>query len=153
MLRARVFCLTKVANNLSLSFCLFPWLIFFFNFIYPWLCWVFVAAGAPAVGFSSLWPLSRQSAGSRACGLPLLRSLGSRAQSSVVVAHRLNCPSASGIFLDQGSHPCVLRLQADCLPLSHQGSPIFFFFCQALGVFLLSFSFCFAILIFMCQIC
>ena len=105
------------------------------------------------MGFSSLWPLSRQSAGSRACGLPLLRSLGSRAQSSVVVAHRLNCPSASGIFLDQGSHPCVLRLQADCLPLSHQGSPIFFFFCQALGVFLLSFSFCFAILIFMCQIC
>ena len=38
MLRARVFCLTKVANNFpSLSFCLFAWLtiIIIFNFVCP----------------------------------------------------------------------------------------------------------------------
>ena len=28
-----------------------------------------------------------------------------------------------GIFLDQGSNPCLLHWQADSLPLSHQGSP------------------------------
>ena len=27
------------------------------------------------------------------------------------------------IFLDQGLNPCPLHWQADCLPLSHQGSP------------------------------
>ena len=30
---------------------------------------------------------------------------------------------ACGIFLDQGSNPCPLHLQADSLPLSHQRSP------------------------------
>ena len=29
-----------------------------------------------------------------------------------------------GIFLTQGSSPCLLHWQADSLPLSHQGSPI-----------------------------
>ena len=28
-----------------------------------------------------------------------------------------------GIFLTQGSNPCLLPWQADSLPLSHQGSP------------------------------
>ena len=28
-----------------------------------------------------------------------------------------------GIFLTQGSNPCLLHWQADSLPLSHQGSP------------------------------
>ena len=35
------------------------------------------------------------------------------AQASVVVAHRLCCPTACGIFPDQGSNPCPLRWQAD----------------------------------------
>ena len=29
--------------------------------------------------------------------------------------------AACGIFLDQGSNPCILHWQADSLPLSHQG--------------------------------
>ena len=37
----------------------------------------------------------------------------------------LSFPSA-GIFPDQGSNPCLLHWQADSLPLSHLGSPIFF---------------------------
>ena len=45
-------------------------------------------------------------------------SLGCRAQawgcvSSVVVAHRLSCPSAHGIFPDQGSNLCPLHWQLD----------------------------------------
>ena len=32
---------------------------------------------------------------------------------SIVVAHRLSCSAACGIFLDQGSNPCPLHWQAD----------------------------------------
>ena len=35
----------------------------------------------------------------------------------------LSCSMACGIFPDQGSNSCLLRRQADSLPLSHQGSP------------------------------
>ena len=35
------------------------------------------------------------------------------AQASAVVVHRLSCPAARGIFLDQGSNPCPLHWQAD----------------------------------------
>ena len=44
--------------------------------------------------------------------------------------HGLSCPSARGIFLDQGLNPCPLHWQADSQPLDHQGGPflIFFFF-------------------------
>ena len=35
------------------------------------------------------------------------------AWSSVAVAHRLSCPTACGIFLDQGSNPCPLLWQTD----------------------------------------
>ena len=38
------------------------------------------------------------------------------------MAHRLSCSMTCGIFLDQGSNPCLLHWQADSLPLSHQGS-------------------------------
>ena len=47
---------------------------------------------------------------------------GSAAQ-AVVVAYGLSCPPACGVFLDQGLNLCLLRWQADSLPLSHQGSP------------------------------
>ena len=45
------------------------------------------------------------------------------AQASVVVACRLSCPVACGIFPDQGSNSYPLHWQADSSPLSHQGSP------------------------------
>ena len=56
---------------------------------------------------------------------PLLRSTGSRCAGSVVVAHGPSCSAACGIFPDQGSNPRPLHWQADCQPLSHQGSPIY----------------------------
>ena len=56
---------------------------------------------------------------------PGLSSRGSLAPDtgSIVVVHRISCSTASGIFLDQGSNPCLLHRQMDSLPLSHQGSP------------------------------
>ena len=42
---------------------------------------------------------------------------------SVVVAHRLGCSMACGIFLDQGLNPCLLHWQAYSSPLNYQGSP------------------------------
>ena len=63
-------------------------------------------------------------------GLLLLQSTGCMAHrlrscdaGSGVVAHRISCSTACGIFLDQRSNPCALHWQADSLPLSHQGSP------------------------------
>ena len=60
--------------------------------------------------------------------IPGLQSTG-----SIVVAHRLSCSVTCGIFPDQGSIPCLLHLQADSLPLSHQGSPMNWFL-QALKI-------------------
>ena len=42
--------------------------------------------------------------------------------SSVVVLKGLNCPSARGSFLDQGSHLCPPRWQGDCA-LNQWASP------------------------------
>ena len=42
-------------------------------------------------------------AGGRAIGM----------QSSVIVAHRLSCSEACGIFLDQELHPCPLHRKVD----------------------------------------
>ena len=45
---------------------------------------------------------------SRAQGLQEVQLVG-----SAVVAYRLSCPRACGIFLDQGLNLCLLRWQAD----------------------------------------
>ena len=42
----------------------------------------------------------------------------------MVVAYRLSCSAACGIFPDQGSNQCALHWQADSYPLRHQGSPM-----------------------------
>ena len=86
------------------------------------------------------------------CGAQVLESMGfSRA--SVVAARgldscspgaleqRLNSCGAlasllcvvCGVFLDQGSNPCLLHWQADSLTLSHQGSPPNLFFKTKVG--------------------
>ena len=43
---------------------------------------------------------------------------------SVVAVHRLRGSMVCGIFLGQGSNPCLLCWHADPLPLSHQGNPV-----------------------------
>ena len=52
----------------------------------------------------------------------LSQSLG-----SIVVTHGFSCSVACGIFPDQGSSLCLLHWQADSVPLSHQGNPLFHF--------------------------
>ena len=74
------------------------------------------------MGFSLRWLLLLQSPESRALRFQQLRYVGSWSTGSVVVVPRLSCSTACGIFLDQGSNPCLLPWQADSLPLSHQGS-------------------------------
>ena len=66
-------------------------------------------------GFSLRWLLLLRSTGSRRAGFS---SCGAWAQQlwsagSVVVAHRLSCSTACGIFPGQGSNPCPLHWQAD----------------------------------------
>ena len=55
--------------------------------------------------------------------VPKLQSTG-----SIVMACRLSCPMVCGTFLDHGSYPCLLHWRAASLPLSHQGSPVCFYF-------------------------
>ena len=77
------------------------------------------------------WLLLLQRTDSRALRLqklwhvsPLVADPGLWSTSSIVVAHRLSCSRACGIFLDQESNLCLMHWQADSLPLSHQGSPL-----------------------------
>ena len=46
----------------------------------------------------------------------LLQGTGSRCAGSVVTTLGLSCPTACGIFLDQGLNPCPLHRQADSGP-------------------------------------
>ena len=98
---------------------------FFFlqNFIYLWLCWVFVSVRGPSPVVASGGHSSSLCAGLSVSRPLLLWSTGSRRAGSVVVAHGPSRSVACGIFPDQGSNPCPLHWQADSQPLRHQGSP------------------------------
>ena len=61
------------------------------------------------------------------CVALIIEALGLGSTASVVVAHRLSCSKACGIFPDLGRNSCLLRWQADSLPLSHQGNFCFQF--------------------------
>ena len=79
---------------------------FFFLINYFWLCWVFVS-----VRGLSLVAASRGHSSLRCAGLYhslLLWSTGFRRAGSVV-AHRLSCSVACGIFPDQGLNLCPLH--------------------------------------------
>ena len=110
-------------------------------FLYPWLCWVSVAARAPPCAewgpLSSRGGLASRCSGlsscrSQALGHPDFSSCSMWAQQlrSWAPEHRLrSCGSQAERSCsmwdppDRGSNPCLLHWQADSLPLSHQGSP------------------------------
>ena len=75
-------------------------------------------------GPSFQWLLLFPSMGSRAHRTSVAGAPGLWSTGSVVVAHGLSCSVACGIFLDLGLNPRLLHWQADCLPLSHRGSPV-----------------------------
>ena len=62
------------------------------------------------------------------CGGFSLSSLQALSKDSAVVAHRLRCSIACGIFPDQGRSPCPLQQQAESYPLCQQGTPQFSLF-------------------------
>ena len=72
-------------------------------------------------GFS-LWGLLCRA---RALGRTDLVAVAPTSQSagSIVAAHELGCPTACGIFPDQGLNLCPLHWQPDSYPSEHQGSP------------------------------
>ena len=98
-------------------------LFFFFNFIYLWLCWVFVSVWGLSLVVESKGHSSSQCTVLSQLQPLLLRSTGSRHAGSVTVAHGPRCSAACGILPDQGSNLCPLHWQADSQPLRHQGSP------------------------------
>ena len=114
-----------------------PFLIFFF--IYLWLCWVFFSVWGLSLVAASGGHSSSQCMGLSLSRPLLLRSTGSRRTGSVIVAHRLNCSAACGIFPNQGSNPCPLHWQADSQPLRHQGSPLIFLLIEILFAFIFLF--------------
>ena len=103
-------------------FCFF-FLIYFYLFIYFWLCWVFVSVRGLSLVAASEGHSSSRRAGLSLSRPLLLRSTGSRRAGSVVVSHGPICSAACGIFPNQGSNPCPLHWQADSQPLRHRGSP------------------------------
>ena len=82
------------------------------SIIYLSLCWVFVAAavsrGLLFIAVHGLLCASFSYCGTQAPGT----------QASVVVAQKLSCPMACGIFQDQGSNPCPLHWQVNSYPHS-----------------------------------
>ena len=122
---------------ITIFFCFF---FFFLNITYKfifWLCWVFVSVRGLSLVAASVGHSSSRCAGLSPSWPLLLRSTGSSRAGSVVVAHRLSCSAACGIFPDQGSNPCPLHRQADSQPLRHQGSPFLLLF-KYVKVFFLS---------------
>ena len=79
-------------------------------------------SGSHRGGFSCCWAwaLGAWAAVAATCGLT---SWGSQVLEHrlIVIAHRLGCSEACGIFPYEGSNPRLLHWQADSLPLSHQG--------------------------------
>ena len=90
---------------------------------------LFIAQASHCGGFSCCRAQALGHVGFSSCSVwaQQLRFPGPGAQ-----AHRVSCSMACGIFLDQGSNPCILHWQVDSLPLSHQGSPITIFLFQYL---------------------
>ena len=111
-----------------------PVFVVFLN--YFWLCWISVAlwyfssCSKQGALLSSCGPLA--SRGGFSCGgaqvlghvSSAVAAPGLQSTGSVVMAHRLSCPAACGIFPDQGSSTCLLHWQADSLPLSYQGNHV-----------------------------
>ena len=88
-------------------------------------CADFSLVGGPLsswwTGFSLRWHLLLQGTALGHAGFSSCGFLDLEPRLSTVV-HRLSCSEACGIFPDLGLNLCLLHLQVDSLPLSHQGS-------------------------------
>ena len=103
-----------------------------YNFIYYFLLLLVVLGLCCCVGFLSSCHMWASHCGDFPCwgawapghtGFSGLSDCGSRAlehRLTKLCCTQLSCPTACGIFPDQGLNPCLLHWQADPLPLSHQ---------------------------------
>ena len=89
------------------------WDLFFSMFIY----W-FIFGCAGSLLLLRLFPSCHAQA-SHGGALSYFRAQVPGHAGSVVVAYRLNCSSACGLFPDQESNPRLLHWQMNSLPLSH----------------------------------
>ena len=101
-------------------------------FIYFWLCWVFAAAWPFLSGTRSSCGAWASHRGGCSCGAHAPGRVGSSCrgfralQQGSVMVPGLSCSTARGIFLDQGSNPCLLRLldwKADSFTTVPPGEP------------------------------
>ena len=116
-----------------------PLLTYFWLSGSSWLSWLFPGCSEQGLlsSFSGLLIALASLAGEhRLSGAQASVVVALRLQriGSVVVAHGLRCSKASGIFLDQGWHSCLLHWQVGSLPLSHQGSLTVFISVLKLGL-------------------
>ena len=146
--RAKLLCRSFQTRDRPPVPCIGRRIFFFFEFIYLFLAalglhccvWAFSSCGEWGLLVAAVRGLLLAVAslvaelGLQAHGLQQLWLTGSvvvarglQSAGSVVVAHRLSCSTACGIFPDQGLNPCPLHLQADSQPLCHQGSPFYLF--------------------------
>ena len=99
---------------------MFCFLFCLFDF---WLCWVLVAAWAFSLAAESLEATHCSGPSCWAAQASAVVAPGLWRTGSVVVAHRLSCSRACGIFSDQELNPHLLHWRMNSLPLNHQGSP------------------------------
>ena len=93
-------------------------------------CWVFIAvwsfSSCGERGLLSICAWASHCGGFSCCGPQALGWPGFSSCSSQALEHRFNscgtwvsCSEACGIFSYQGSNPCLLHWQMDCLPLCY----------------------------------
>ena len=121
---------TNLGNNCSIPGFFQKFLSLKKNFFFLFGC-----AGSSLLrsGFLKLWQVGAicqlQCDGFSLQWLLLFPSTASKGMRVLAVAaHRLSCPMACGIFLDQRSNSGSFHWQADSQPLDHQGSPAKFKF-------------------------
>ena len=119
-----------------------------YSFLQFWLCWISVAVWA-FLYLQQVWAALHCGAeASHCCGFSYCAAPSLGHMGFIFVAHglsscrcqalehwlnsgdarQLSCSMTWGIFPDQGLNLCFLHWQADSLPLSHQGSPMWFLF-------------------------
>jgi len=101
---------------------------FFFLILLSYLCFAVLGLCCYGRTFSSCGeqgPLVSCGAWASHCrGYFCCRAQALSTWASAVVAHRLTCPEACGIFPDKGLNLCPLRCQANFQQLDHQGKSL-----------------------------
>ena len=130
MYRCERFTMKKIEHQRTDAFKLWCWRRLFFFLVVLGLClcvWAFsscdeqglLASWGPQASHC-WWLLLLQTTASRVCGLSSCSSRALEHWFNSCGTCGLSCSTASELFPDQGSNPCLLHWQADSSPLSYQ---------------------------------